>query len=72
MISNYNIFLNVSVAYSDLENKISYTVDNFAPIKEIRINNTTQYWFDHEIAEAIKTREKYLKKNIKIKSSDRL
>ena len=60
--SNYNIFLNVNVAYSDLLNKISDTIDNVAPIKEIRIKNNTQEWFDNEIAEAIKIREKYFKK----------
>ena len=60
--SNYNIFLNVNVAYSDLLNKISDTIDNVARIKEIRIKNNTQEWFDNEIAEAIKIREKYFKK----------
>ena len=59
---NYNIFLNVNVAYSDLLNKISDTIDNVARIKEIRIKNNTQEWFDNEIAEAIKIREKYFKK----------
>ena len=59
---NYNIFSNVNVAYSDLLNKISDTIDNVAPIKEIRIKDSTQKWFDNEIAEAIKTREKYFKK----------
>ena len=59
---NYNIFSNVNIAYSDLLNKISDTIDNVAPIKEIRIKNNTQEWFDNEIAEAIKTREKYFKK----------
>ena len=29
---NYNIFSNVSVAYSDLLNKISDTIDSVAPI----------------------------------------
>ena len=59
---NYNIFSSVNVAYSDLLNKISDTIDNVAPIKEIRIKNNTQEWFDNEIAEAIKIREKYFKK----------
>ena len=59
---NYNIFWNVNVAYSDLLNKILDTTDNVAPIKEIRIKNNTQEWFDNEIAEAIKTRQKYFKK----------
>ena len=59
---NNNIFLNVNIAYSDLLNKISDTIDSVAPIKEIRIKNNTQEWFDNEIAEAIKVREKYFKK----------
>ena len=31
---NSNIFSNVNVAYSDLPNKISDTIDNVAPIKK--------------------------------------
>ena len=58
---NYNIFSNVSVAYSDLLNGISDTMDSVASIKEIRIKNT-QEWFHNEIAEAIKIREKYFRK----------
>ena len=59
---NYNIFSNVNIAYSDLLSKISNIIDSVAPIKEIRIKNSTQEWFDNEIAEAIKIREKYFKK----------
>ena len=59
---NYNVFSNVNVVYSDLLHKISDTIDSVAPIKEIRIKNNTQEWFDNEIAEAIKVREKYFKK----------
>ena len=58
---NYNIFLNVNSAYSDLLNKISDTIDNVASIKEIKIKNSTQEWFDNEIVEAIKTREIFQK-----------
>ena len=46
--------MNLNVAYLDL--------NKTAPIKEIRIKNNTQEWFDNEIAEAIKTREEYFKK----------
>ena len=59
---NYNIFSNVNIDYSDLLSKISDTIDNFAPIKEIRIKNNTQDWFDNETAEVVKVREKYFKK----------
>ena len=57
----FSIFSNVNVAYSDLLNKISDTIDRVVPIKEIRIKNNTQEWFDNEIAEAIKNREKHFK-----------
>ena len=56
------MFQNVKVAYSDLLNKISDRIDSVAPIKIIRIKNNTQEWFDNEISEAIKIREKHFKK----------
>ena len=59
---NYNIFSNINFAYSNLLNKISNIIDNFAPIKKIRIKNNTQDWFYNETAEAIAIREKYFKK----------
>ena len=37
---NYNIFSNVNVAYSDLLNKFSGTIDKVAQIKETRIKIT--------------------------------
>ena len=55
---NY-IFSDVNVAYADLTKKISDATDNVAPIKTLRIKNNSQDWFDSEIAEAIKLREKY-------------
>ena len=54
--------MNVSGDYSDLLNKISDTIDDVAPIKEIGIKNNTQEWLDNAIAEAIKTKENYFKK----------
>ena len=59
---NYNTFSNVNVACTDLVKKISNTTDSVAPIKELRIKNNTQGWFDNEIADAIKIRDKYFKK----------
>ena len=58
---NYNVFSNVNVVYSDLLHKISDTTDSVAPIKEIRIKNNTQEWFDNETAETIKIREIFQK-----------
>ena len=56
---NYDIFSDVHVAYADLIKKISDAIDSVAPIKMLRIKNNSQDWFDSEIAEAIKLREKY-------------
>ena len=59
---NYDIFSSINVAYTDLLKKISDTLDNIAPIKEIRVKNNTQDWFDNEVNEAIKIRDKFFKK----------
>ena len=59
---NYDTFSNVNVAYTDLLKKISNTIDSAAPIKEVKIKKNTQGWFDNEIADAIKIRDKYFKK----------
>ena len=56
------MFSNIKVAYSDILNQTSGTIVNVAQIREIRINNNTQNWFDNESAETIKTRLKYIKK----------
>lgn len=56
------MFSNIKVAYSDILNQTSDTIVNVAQIREIRINNNTQNWFDNEIVETIKTRSKYIKK----------
>ena len=57
---NYNIFSDINLAYSDLEEKITTVIDKVAPYKEVRIENNTQDWFDDEVAEAIKLRGKCL------------
>ena len=57
---NYNIFSNINVAYSDLVEKTTTVTDKVAPYKEVRIKNNAQDWFDDEVAEAIKLREKCL------------
>ena len=59
---NYEIFSSVDFAYSDLIKKISDTIDNIAPLKELRVKNNTQDWFDNEVTEAIHFREKRFKK----------
>ena len=58
---DYNTFSDVNIAYLDLVEKILSVVDKIAPFKDLRIKNSTQDWFDDEVAEAIKFREKRLK-----------
>ena len=55
---NYSIFSDVNVAYSDLVEKLKNVIDKVAPLKEVRIKNNTQDWFDDEVAKAIKLRDK--------------
>ena len=59
---NYNIFCDINVAYSDLVEKNTTVIDKVASYKEVRIKNNTQDLFDDEVAEAIKLREKCLKR----------
>ena len=58
---DYNIFSNANIAYLDLFEKILSVVDKIAPFKDLRIKNNTQDWFDGEVAEAIKLRERRFK-----------
>ena len=59
---NYDTFSNVNVAYTDLVKKISNTIDSVAPLKELMIKKNTQGWFDNEIGDDIKIRDKNFKK----------
>ena len=52
---------NVNIAYSDLVENILKVVDKIAPFKDLRIKSNTQDWFDDEVTEANKLREKRLK-----------
>ena len=49
-------------AYDDFIQKIMVAIDKVAPIKERRIKHNSEEWFDDEISEAIKNRDKLLKK----------
>ena len=55
------IFSNVNIAYLDLAKKILSVADKIASFKDLRTKNNTQDWFDDEVAEAIKLKEKCLK-----------
>ena len=59
---NYQNYDDVNEAYTDLVNKIIVEIDKIAPLKEIRIKNNSQEWFDEEIIEHINKRDKLFQK----------
>ena len=48
---NYELFTDVNAAYSDFISKFMSVINQIAPIKDIRVKNRTEEWFDAEIAE---------------------
>ena len=59
---NYDLFSDVDVAYADLLKRLSTSIDSIAPLKETRIKNMSEDWFDRELHEKIKKRNILLKK----------
>ena len=57
---DYSKFTDINDAYSDFIGKISLTIDKIAPMKEIRIKNSSKEWFDKEILEEIEKATSYL------------
>ena len=55
---DYSNFKDINDAYSDFTEKVTSVIDEIAPIKEIRIKNNSQNWFDTEIIEEIGRRDK--------------
>ena len=59
---DYSNFKDINNAYSDFTEKVTSVIDEIAPIKEIRVKNNSQDWFDAEINEEIERRDKSLAK----------
>ena len=57
---DYSKFKDINDAYSDFTGKVTSVIDEIAPTKEIRVKNNSQDWFDAEINEEIKRRDKLL------------
>ena len=55
--TDYSTFKDINDAYSDFTGKVTSVIDEIAPTKEI---NNSQDWFDAEINEEIKRRDKLL------------
>ena len=67
---DYDNFDNMNTAYSDFKNKVEMSNDKIAPFKKICIKSRTSEWFDLEILNGIKNRDKLFKKLKKTKSYD--
>ena len=48
----------MNAAYDAFIAKLTEVIDKLAPIKEVRIKNNTQEWFDDEVHSAIQNRDK--------------
>ena len=66
---NYSKFKDISDAYLDFIGKVTSVIDQIAPMKEIRVKNNSQNWFDAEIHKEIETRDKLLAKFKKSRKS---
>ena len=60
--SNYDKFHNINKAYNDFFQKLIEVINNISPLKTARKNNTSNEWFDREIAEKLSIRDKLFKK----------
>ena len=63
----YQNFNDINEAYNDFIQKIMNVIDKVAPLKERRVKQNSQEWFDGEIADEIKNRDKLFRKSKKSK-----
>jgi len=59
---NYDIFSNVDIAYNDLLKRLSSAIESVAPLREVRIKNNSEDWFDGELHDKIKERDQLFQK----------
>ena len=59
---DYSKCTGINDAYSDFIGKVSSTIDNISPMKEIQIKNSSKDWFDEQILEEIEKRDKLFAK----------
>ena len=59
---NYSIFSDANTAFSNFSVKLLNVLDKLAPFKETRIKTNSQEWFNRDIGEQMKIRNKLLRK----------
>ena len=60
--ANYSEFTDVNYAFVDFSDKLMQAVDGITQYREFRVKGHTEDWFDGEIMERIKNRDKLLNK----------
>ena len=58
---NYEYFEDANQAYLDFFQKLMTVIDNVAPCKTKRVKGNTQNWFDAEVLEKLRSRDKLFK-----------
>ena len=58
----YIDFDNINVAYSHFVELVTNTIDEIAPMREVRVRKNTQEWMDQEVLEGIRIRDRLLTK----------
>ena len=64
---NYLDFNDIHEAFYDFSTNVEYLVNQIAPIKSFRVKGYTEDWFDGEIMDCIRDRDKLLRKYKKTK-----
>ena len=59
---DYSVSECVNGAYSDFVSKLMNVIDSISPSKQVRVKSNTKAWFDRNILEAIRVRDKLRKK----------
>ena len=59
---NYEKYYHINKAYNNFFQKLIEVVNNIAPLKTARMKNTSNEWFDMEIAEKLSIRDQLFKK----------
>ena len=59
---NYQNYNEINEVYNDFIQKIMSVIDKVAPIKVRQVKQSSQVWFDGEIADEVKNRDKLFKK----------
>ena len=61
-LPNYEKYQNINKAYDNFFQKLIEVVTSIAPLKTTRIKNTSNEWFDREIAGKLSIRDKLFEK----------